>query len=632
MKKITFTLLAAGLISSSAFSQVNAIISAPNTIVGSTAARAPNGNANHTTFRSMYNIPASALTGLGANVVSFGFDYDSGVGSPASGNMTIWMQNTPNNTYNLGTTWSTAGFTQVYSGIYNLPQTNNVQVDIPITSFPYSGGAINVLIDYVGNTFDPTFSAFYNAYQDPNGVAWGSFAASPNATSPVNTATTAIVPIYRFGYPNPVTNDIEVVRVIAHTKLPKGGQVVEAEIKNKSNTTLNNINLAMGATGVNTAGPLLQSVASLGAGLTTTVSFASFNSPVQGIQTISVGLAGTDQNNANNIATLSQSVTCDRASYNPHNLANSAYANGIGFTQGNLGLFLKRFTPQQTGTVKAAMIAIGSETVNVNKPIYGVLCNAAGAIVATTNTITITNATAGTFQKFEFATPPSVTMGTDYFLGCAQTTGSTFPIGMATQPASVIGDRMYSAPLAGGTPNQILNIGYFGIEAIYSTANPTVNVVSTKSVICKGETVVLTASGGANYAWVSPVINTATASVSPTITTTYTVNVTDASGCSNKGTFTQTVAICTGLMVNAVNGSEIKVFPNPAVNGKSEISGLNGVNRIVVYNILGQSVMTHTTEAESLTIDLANQPNGTYLVKITDESNNSKTVKIVNQN
>jgi hypothetical protein len=51
-----------------------------------------------------------------------------------------------------------------------------------------------------------------------------------------------------------------------------------------------------------------------------------------------------------------------------------------------------------------------------------------------------------------------------------------------------------------------------------------------------------------------------------------------------------------------------------------------------VFNLLGQSVSVQSTAEESAVIDLTGQPNGTYLVKITDESNLSKTVKIVNQN
>jgi hypothetical protein len=634
MKKITFSLLAAGLISTSAFSQVNSIITAPSLVVGSHTGRVPNGNAVHTTFRSMYNIPTAQLTGLGANVVSFGFDFDSPVATAASGNITIWLQNSTANTYTQGTSWSTAGFTQVYSGAYTLPLTFNAQYDIPITSFPYSGGAINVIIDYVGATFDPQYGAAHWVAQDQVN-AWGAYGASNTVNAPTTLALTGIIPTYRFGYANPNNNDIQVVRVIAPGKLNKGPQVVQAEVKNVSNTTLNAINVGMAVTGVNTTAQFAI-VPTLAAGASVVVNFPSFNSPLQGVQTVSVGV-GNDQNNNNNTATWSQSVTCDVETY-ASNLPAASYASGIGFAGSNTGFFVHRITPQATGTVKGMRASIGNDNALLNKTVYGALMTAAGAIVATTNTLTLAAAQLGSYVKLDFATPQNVTLGTDFYLGLAQTTATTSPMGMAAAPnPTVIIDRMYGVgSLAGGAMTQYSNyydgIGWFGIEAVMSTTAPVIGVTSTKSVICAGESAVLTATGGATYAWVAPAVNTATASISPAITTTYTVMGTDANGCSNKATFTQSVSICTGLMVNMVNGSEVKVFPNPAVSGKSVISGLNGVNSIEVYNIIGQSVMVQVTDKESLTIDLTSQPVGTYLVKITDENNNSKTVKIVNQN
>ena len=38
------------------------------------------------------------------------------------------------------------------------------------------------------------------------------------------------------------------------------------------------------------------------------------------------------------------------------------------------------------------------------------------------------------------------------------------------------------------------------------------------------------------------------------------------------------------------------------------------------------------TEKESFELDFTNQPNGTYLVKILDANNESRIVKVVNQN
>ncbi|HRF99754.1 MAG TPA: PKD domain-containing protein [Bacteroidia bacterium] len=56
------------------------------------------------------------------------------------------------------------------------------------------------------------------------------------------------------------------------------------------------------------------------------------------------------------------------------------------------------------------------------------------------------------------------------------------------------------------------------------TQNPTVNIVASSSTICAGQTATLTASGATAYAWLPGAQTTTVITVTPTITTTYTVN------------------------------------------------------------------------------------------------------------
>ncbi len=86
-----------------------------------------------------------------------------------------------------------------------------------------------------------------------------------------------------------------------------------------------------------------------------------------------------------------------------------------------------------------------------------------------------------------------------------------------------------------------------------------------------------------------------------------------------------------GINVNSANNNNLSVYPNPVVNGKATVSGLEGVNTVAVYNMLGQVVSTTTSDKEVVSIDLTNQLQGTYLIRITDSNNSSKTVKIINQ-
>jgi hypothetical protein len=95
---------------------------------------------------------------------------------------------------------------------------------------------------------------------------------------------------------------------------------------------------------------------------------------------------------------------------------------------------------------------------------------------------------------------------------------------------------------------------------------------------------------------------------------------------------TYTIANCgiiNGLSQNVAN-ADLSVYPNPVINGKTNVSGLQGVNTIEVFNLLGQKVSSQTTDKEIYTVDLSSQVPGTYMLKITDAYNNSKVLKVLN--
>jgi gliding motility-associated-like protein len=73
-----------------------------------------------------------------------------------------------------------------------------------------------------------------------------------------------------------------------------------------------------------------------------------------------------------------------------------------------------------------------------------------------------------------------------------------------------------------------------------NSAPPVTGLTASKVKICKGESVVLTASGGVSYTWTGLPGTGNTQTVSPTTTTTYTVTAVGANGCpsQNPGTIT----------------------------------------------------------------------------------------------
>ncbi|QNN43776.1 MBG domain-containing protein [Pedobacter roseus] len=129
-------------------------------------------------------------------------------------------------------------------------------------------------------------------------------------------------------------------------------------------------------------------------------------------------------------------------------------------------------------------------------------------------------------------------------VGDTETALSTKPTVSTTANRNVAGT--YTLVPAGGVANNYSFVYVNGTLTI--NALPTVNIVSNKGTdLSKGETAALTASGGTSYSWstASGIIsgqNTATLTVRPAQTTTYTVRVTNANGCSSIGSITIKVA------------------------------------------------------------------------------------------
>jgi hypothetical protein len=80
----------------------------------------------------------------------------------------------------------------------------------------------------------------------------------------------------------------------------------------------------------------------------------------------------------------------------------------------------------------------------------------------------------------------------------------------------------------------------------YITVNPPPAAFAGNPVtICSGQQTTLTGSGGVNYLWLPGNLTTPTINVTPLTTTTYTLNVVDAFGCTGQAFVTVTVQPCT---------------------------------------------------------------------------------------
>ncbi len=144
---------------------------------------------------------------------------------------------------------------------------------------------------------------------------------------------------------------------------------------------------------------------------------------------------------------------------------------------------------------------------------------------------------------------------------------------------------------------------------------PTLNVVSTSSLLCSGQTSTLSASGANTFTW-STSENTANISISPSVTTTYSVTGGDIYGCQSTTSITQNVSICSGISSIKNGQSNVLIYPNPT-NGLLNVDfDTDKYTDITILNSLGENVHQLSTHNKKSQLNLSNLINGVYVIKI----------------
>jgi len=159
------------------------------------------------------------------------------------------------------------------------------------------------------------------------------------------------------------------------------------------------------------------------------------------------------------------------------------------------------------------------------------------------------------------------------------------------------------------------------ISNVSVIALPSVNASTSNTLLCLGQTATLTASGALTYTW-NPGGAGSSIAVSPTVTSTYTIIGTNASGCTNTSVFTQSVSPCTGIFVSSANiENEINIYPNPFSTTFFVTTRVNKNALILIYNSLGSIIYLTEIENAKTEIDLSNQSSGIYFILIKTENN-----------
>lgn len=643
---MVFTLFILGL----GYSQPVSITTAPQTNGATSGLRAPNGTSSHVYMKAVGLVLASELTGIapGSTLTTFGYTLSSGASTTApTGNYTLSLQNTSDVTYNKGTSYSVAivGMTEVYAGTMTIPisaTTTSVTVTLS-TPFVYTGGGMYVAYEW----YNPgPYSTTAAVYLCNNTLSPG--LASAGSTVEVNTlGTTAFRPSFLFGIDNPYVNENSVESI----DVPAGKVAVEINntytvasvIRNNSAVTATDIPVSLNITGANTFANT-QTITSLAAGASTTIVFPAYTPSVTGTNSITLSIP-TDELNTNNQKTFTQNVTCQDWSLNP---PSGTYTAAIGFGTGS-GIIASSYFNMNASSMTGVRIALSTDAASIGKNVWGVLLNSTGVILATTNTVNIAAPDQGTFKAMNFASTQSLTAGTSYYFGLAQSTGTVgyFPLGSYAQP-NVPFMKYVTTSTVGGTPAPLTsNLGYFGMEGVFE---PVVNITTNSGSICVGNSFTIAPSGVVTFT-----VSGGSAIVSPTANATYTVTGTNSNGCVSLAgvissvtvnalptitAMTNNTLLCTGQTATLTvagsatsytwNTSETttSIVVNPTTTTTYTVDGMDG-NGCLNTTTVTQDVdlctgISSIAKAEGINI-YPNPNNGLFYVELTTNSKISIT-------
>jgi PKD repeat protein len=160
---------------------------------------------------------------------------------------------------------------------------------------------------------------------------------------------------------------------------------------------------------------------------------------------------------------------------------------------------------------------------------------------------------------------------------------------------------------------------------IVGAASPQLSITGN-TVICKGQSTTLTASGGLTYSW-STSSALASIVVSPTITTVYSVTGTHTlNACKGKQTVSVTVLPCTALE-EAENGDpRCKVYPNP-FNSDLFIE-CSYATHIVIYDARGNELESRTLPVGKTHFTCEKLSLGLYFIRLSS-NHLQKMIRVV---
>ena len=317
-----------------------------------------------------------------------------------------------------------------------------------------------------------------------NGVR---FMIEAQTTAPVPVSDASVANVYTLG------------KIITPPGLP---HAVQARITNTGNQPLTNVPVTLTVAGANTF-TNTQTVATLAAGASTTVTFASYPATLAlGTNIVTVTLPA-DANPNNNSLAVQQLINTTRQSYIAPNETAPTSALGQGTAAGILAVKFTASSPLYISSVSDYILNTTSSP--VGRTMYAVILSSTGAILGRSADYVVTTADLNAVKTLDLTTPVTVPAG-DYYVGIAQpaSTSAFYPVGLIAETPTRTG-AFFAFELEGGAPEDLgsLNFGRFMIEAVSvvppACSGPT--ALAASNITATGATITFTppASGAASY-------------------------------------------------------------------------------------------------------------------------------------
>ena len=496
-------------------------------------------------------------------------------------------------------------YTVAYSSGGTCPGTATTSVTItapPTAGFSYAGGSSCA---GAAGTLTPTLAT---------GATAGRYSATPMGLS-LNTGTGAIDLAQSQPGTYTITNTVAAangcVEVSATTSVILTAQPVAVLAAGGPTTFCTGGRVTLTASGGNTGA---------------TYQFLNNGQAIAGAttSTYTAAAAGSYSVVITNAGGCASTSTTTAVTVNPTTTATFSYASA-GFCQNSAAT-----SPTITGTAGGTFSAPGGLSLNANTGAITPSASTAGTYLVTysvggpcpstgTQSLTITTPAVATFNYANSSYCATGTAGATLATGSSAGT-FTSTAGLSVDAATGAISLAASTPGAYTVTNTLAASG--GCGPISASATLTINALPAQPTLtASGTLLTASAAPGATYQFYLNGVAIAGATnpaYNATQSGSYTVVVTSATGCDSQPSAPVSVAVTATRA--SLAGVELTVFPNPTTGRLTvSMSGSHSTARLVVYNALGQEVLTSALPATATTreLDLTTLATGVYVLKAT---------------